>query len=182
LTSLVRHHGRLFDSTPVFTVQHKPIVTTRHVWCELTCRFAFGHPPLSIELDVIRKTQEFQRMLGDWTLSDGPPSCEALVTANVVLEKPIEETYSVWYGSDYSSHASGTRSFICQGPWAIDHISDLRQFNYAPREAAIVELFDTALLEESGVNVLSIINLVVIVRSLIPNRTGRVTRYVRRRI
>jgi hypothetical protein len=174
---------------PSFTIVHRGVIGTRYGWSELTLRFPFNYPTHEIERAVLDQCENFQLEV---VRRGSPhvnvnltihklPKLEAQITANVVLENPTRETYSVYFGSDYSTHGTGNRTFICQGPWTIAHLSDLRFFNYNPSEASVVELFDRSLIPESGVNVLSIANLVFIARTLTVNQSGRVLRSVRRR-
>ena len=188
LADLRVYHRRLFEQRPASATRIRHIAHAGVDWAELTVRFPHAYP--NKEAVLARELGRFLQKLAqpgaarrerlsrrdpDPELSDRRISrrsnvvVEGMTTANVILEAPVGESYSVWYGQDYATRGSRSRDYILDGPFRLRYVSDLRQFtSFSMPESAIVESFDSVLLPQSGLSVRQVVSLCFLFRSLTP--------------
>lgn len=145
---------------------------------ELTVRFPVGASSSYIKQNLGQALGEFQETLGNSSFITDPVLS---TTANVILKAEnyddgdVFESYSVFYGQNFGrSEGNSDDKFSITDPIILREgdTSDV-QTSFAPGE--IESKFSTCILESSSVVVEEVLNVVYIVRALVPPRKAQLT-------
>ena len=86
---------------------------------------------------------------------------DLFITVNVVLWDQINNTFSIFYGQDYTNDHF---KYAIYGPIEIDNILQLSKIPFNDDETDITNLLDSVHQEKSGLSIFELVNKVYVFR------------------
>lgn len=148
-------HTRLYNEIPAITVTARPIVNTKESLrtCFIRVPFAYNDLWRLVNREITKLRRE-----------TGSQFIEHTVTCNIVLKDTVRNTYSVFYGGDFTA-SDDVRTLIAP-PLTITEDFHPRDLSYDYSALDLNAFFDNIFFPKSGLNCVQIINYVVQLRTV----------------
>ena len=140
----------------------RPATDRRLGLSEAVLRIPENHPNI---FSVLNKS--FAKLFGLYAGDRKPPSFDVTITANLVLYSRSLQSYSFYFGQDFSS-SDGKSSLVLSSVYQVDALSDIAGIPAAVSSQEFGEAFDR-IFADTDVTVHSIAALVYIIRKLLPD-------------